>query len=282
MIKKRLPAEPKGLRTARASELAKFESYYKQLRSRKKPRTPPKEPEFAAYKTVKQKLNQIYAYKCAYCETYYDASQPVAIEHYRPKGTIVEDGKRFEPGYYWLAAVWSNLTPSCTDCNSRRSHRDQRKYGKGMLFPLTRQRSRPPTPGCERNEKALLLNPWRDRPEHHLDFSLAGKCRGLVRGKTREGETTIKILGLNRPGLVTLRRELVLLFDERVEQLVKWQVELARRPRDKSVRKNYEAALDAIKDFADPPPPRRYLQMRKQLVASYLRQLTQKPKKKTS
>ena len=41
------------------------------------------------------------------------------MEHYRPKARVsTEQGDK--PGYYWLAARWENLLPSCTDCNSPR------------------------------------------------------------------------------------------------------------------------------------------------------------------
>src|SRR5688572_13150422 len=76
--------------------------------------------EFKAYgdELLRNALNQHYGYKCAYCETFYGASQPVAVEHYRPKGEVIDGDERVRPGYYWLAANWENLLPSCTDCNS--------------------------------------------------------------------------------------------------------------------------------------------------------------------
>ena len=77
---------------------------------------------YKAYKNpdIRAALEEAFGGKCAYCETYYAATQPVAIEHYRPKGEVTIDGKRVPPGYYWLASEWTNLLPSCTDCNSPR------------------------------------------------------------------------------------------------------------------------------------------------------------------
>jgi len=39
---------------------------------------------------LRKALNAIYLYKCAYCESFYGATQPVAVEHYRPKGEVIE------------------------------------------------------------------------------------------------------------------------------------------------------------------------------------------------
>src|SRR5712671_4895281 len=63
--------------------------------------------EFKVYgdDLLRAALNEQYKYKCAYCETFYGATQPVAVEHYRPKGEILEGNVRVQPGYYWLAAT---------------------------------------------------------------------------------------------------------------------------------------------------------------------------------
>jgi hypothetical protein len=36
--------------------------------------------------------------QCAYCETFYGATQPVAVEHFRPKGEVIEGKVRVKPG----------------------------------------------------------------------------------------------------------------------------------------------------------------------------------------
>ena len=75
---------------------------------------------FKIYKdaTVKSALEKLFHGKCAYCETKYEANQPVDIEHYRPKSAYMVDGKLTKPGYWWLAADWTNLLPSCIDWSS--------------------------------------------------------------------------------------------------------------------------------------------------------------------
>src|ERR1039458_2761253 len=66
--------------------------------------------EFNAYRhaDVKTALSKMTRGKCAYCEDDYDATQPVDVEHYRPKGAIETDAGMTKPGYWWLAAVWEN------------------------------------------------------------------------------------------------------------------------------------------------------------------------------
>ena len=61
---------------------------------------------------VRDKLNEYYHHKCAYCET---GGGKADIEHYRPKGSVKEEDTH--SGYYWLAYEWSNLIPSCVKCS---------------------------------------------------------------------------------------------------------------------------------------------------------------------
>lgn len=180
-----------------------------------------KDPEFtfpfAAYgdDLLREALNKAYGYKCAYCETFYGASQPVAVEHYRPKGAFVEGKVRVKPGYYWLAASWSNLLPSCTDCNSpRRQEMEAGKKvvrGKGNFFPLEPGSKRARSPGDEANEKPLLLHPEIDELEKHLEFLTAHDRLGVIRPALIAGQPSAKavasidVYALDRPQLVSAR-----------------------------------------------------------------------------
>jgi hypothetical protein len=171
----------------------------------------PKKFPFAAYadNAVRLTLNTIFQYKCAYCESVYGATQPVAVEHFRPKAAVEEDERRHKPGYYWLAADWDNLLPTCTDCNTPRYYDfgdgHQRKLGKGNYFPILGRRARPLRPGVETRERRLLLHPCVDVPEKHLEFL----DHGLVRGRvgSRKGKMSVEIYGLLRPELVRARKE---------------------------------------------------------------------------
>jgi uncharacterized protein (TIGR02646 family) len=96
---------------------------------------PTKAYEFQVYKhpEVKAALTALFAEKCAYCELLIEGA-PFDIEHYRPKGGVVEDDRSIVQGYWWLASTWSNLLPSCQDCNRARYHEmpdgEPVKFGK--------------------------------------------------------------------------------------------------------------------------------------------------------
>ncbi len=151
--------------------------------------------DFTRYKSaeVKDALEQLFHGKCAYCESAYSATQPVDVEHYRPKGKV--EGDDSHPGYWWLAMEWSNLLPSCIDCNRRRNQKTPTVNGQGMAaltrhadvarteelatgkacaFPLGEGGIRCDDPEGDAAdldaEQALLLDPTRDDPDQHLEF----------------------------------------------------------------------------------------------------------------
>jgi len=207
--------------------------------------------EFGAYKhdEVKQRLNELFHGKCAYCETFFAASAPVDIEHYRPKGAVSEDNTH--PGYWWLAMAWDNLLPCCIDCNRKRhqlaplpstslfelyEHASRSGFqsslsGKKDSFPIAAagQRLQPESADFD-SEKALLLDPTRDAPDEHLRFNVdLPASLGLIlpcdiKGKLSErGAVSIQVYGLNRLGLVQDRTRLL----RRLEFLGDLVIELA-------------------------------------------------------
>jgi len=168
---------------------------------------------------VKSSLAKLFHHKCAYCESKYGATQPMDVEHYRPKKVIVvqlENGdSATRYGYYWLGSDWDNLLPSCADCNRQRYHESEdEKFilaGKKNLFPIADEGERAQTPGDEDKEDAqrLLLDPCRDqRPEQHLTFTQDG----VVSWTSRRGEASIEVYGLWRPGLAQARRDRCILI----------------------------------------------------------------------
>lgn len=148
--------------------------------------------EFSRYKenAVKAELERLFYGKCAYCESFYGSTQPVDVEHYRPKGEV--EGIGDHPGYYWLAMDWNNLLPSCIDCNRRRQQRapdaavgsvvkllssgefDRTKkisLGKSSAFPLETEVGRARRPADQlQAERRLLIDPASDNPREHLTF----------------------------------------------------------------------------------------------------------------
>ena len=173
--------------------------------------------EFSAYglPEVKAALAAMFHGKCAYCETSYDASQPMDVEHWRPKAQVESvDGPPTKPAYYWLAASWENLLPSCIDCNRRRKQIDvltgaERLSGKADQFPLERDTPRATAPGQETQEVPLLLHPCDDEPEAIFRATETAvvkpaKADGL---DARRARTSIDVYALNRSGLVLARKE---------------------------------------------------------------------------
>ena len=156
------------------------------------PATPSKKAYgFSAYKgiDVRDRLEELFHGKCAYCESYYASTAPVDVEHYRPKGGV--EGE-VHPGYWWLAATWDNLLPSCIFCNRRQTQRTpvpaasltelvraltvtgaslEMKSGKQNCFPISGVRAADRY-GNLQLEQPLLLNPSEDRPEQFIGFNL--------------------------------------------------------------------------------------------------------------
>lgn len=195
--------------------------------------------EFKAYKRdkVKATLTELFQGKCAYCETRYSSSQPMDVEHWRPKGLANRgDGlPDMKPGYYWLAAEWDNLLPSCIDCNRSRKqivppHNTEVKLGKANQFPLADEAQRVTdhlSAAHIANEQPLLLHPCVDDPTEHLEFTPEAVVRprldanGVPKPK---GVHSIDVFALNRAGLVFSRRELLDLVEQRkfaIEHLMK-------------------------------------------------------------
>lgn len=171
---------------------------------------------------VKEALTRLFGAKCAYCESRYAGTQPMDVEHFRPKGKVLEDDGTEVRGYYWLASDWWNLLPSCIDCNRERRQwladlGAVRSVGKGERFPLEKGTKRAAAPGEEKAEKPLLLNPCIDDPEKHFEFTedaIVRPKRGADAEKER-AQASIEIYALNRSGLVEERLQLLRLLQRR-------------------------------------------------------------------
>jgi len=162
-----------------------------------------KKPGFKRYKeyTVKLALKQLFHGKCAYCEGYFEDKHPVDVEHYRPKGSVANTD---HSGYWWLAADWENLLPSCIDCNRSRNQEildidpdsdlakllygdrinEFRKKGRismgkkdAFLLEKDSPRARYDEDSDVRaqdleKEERLLIDPTRDDPEDFITFEI--------------------------------------------------------------------------------------------------------------
>lgn len=199
---------------------------------------------FRRYKEdeVKAQLARLFLGKCAYCESRFAHVSPEDIEHWRPKGSVQQkDGSEKKPGYYWLAATWSNLLPSCVDCNRRRRQLDARnpdhlQSGKESQFPVADEGQRWTRPDqADRNgEQPLLLDPTSPDPadEPSLFLAVAHEGKAVMEEKPPAGtlanaraHATIEVFGLNRSNLVDERTKERL----RLEQLIREATKLAQR-----------------------------------------------------
>lgn len=145
--------------------------------------------------------------KCGFCEAKI-LGHTGDVEHYAPKlevHELVSPGRELphstrvehrtvaqppmKPGYWWLTYQWTNWLLACSRCNS---------VWKLCLFPVAEQPRSAPNPSdpCT----PLLLNPFDDDPEEHLDVDAIGQLVAI----TVRGRETIQTCGLDRD---SLRRE---------------------------------------------------------------------------
>ncbi|MGD8214608.1 hypothetical protein [Aestuariimicrobium sp. Y1814] len=242
--------------------------------------------KYTAYKNpdVRAALELAFGRKCAYCESSYGATQPVAIEHYRPKGGVTIDGTLTPPGYYWLASEWTNLLPSCTDCNSPRRQElptGTRTAGKANAFPLAKgETGRAAQPGQERDEQRLVLHPYLDHPEKHLTFTWdTGTIDdGWVvptpssRGRpSPKGQATIEVCALQRRGLVENRRAHLQYLLGALEGVREAVENIAAHPDDPRLVTQYERNLAEVKKYLGDHD--KYAAMCRQVVTAYYRRL---------
>ena len=194
--------------------------------------------KFTAYSAadVRAALTAISDGKCAYCEADYDATQPNDIDHFRPKGAIDTETGRIKPGYWWPAAKWENLLPSCIRCN-RKEHQllfdgTELASGKANRFPLVDEAHRASGIGQEAYEDPLLINPCVEDPSEHIRFiEDEGHCIAVPVDPDQQSRSaqraraSIDIYGLNRSGLVRDRSRYMLRAKVSLARLEK----LARR-----------------------------------------------------
>jgi uncharacterized protein (TIGR02646 family) len=149
----------------------------KWLQALEKARTPEeRERALSRYRHdgVKAALVAAFQGKCAYCESHIRHVDYGHIEHFRPKSKYPK--KAFD---------WANLLLACGVCNGS-------EY-KGDEFPLAAN-------------EGPFVNPCAEEPAAHFSFHYDPVAQlASVHGKTPRGQTTEKLLGLNRKDLRTYR-----------------------------------------------------------------------------
>jgi uncharacterized protein (TIGR02646 family) len=233
---------------------------------------------FKIYKEtyIKEAIERIFHNKCAYCESVYIVTQPVDVEHFRPKGAVMVLGKRKKPGYYWLASEWTNLLPSCIRCNRANKYKMPGKktltMGKQNFFPLLDEKQRARKPGDERKERRLLLDPCIDYPDRHLEYSDDGIVRAATNARgqvSKKGQTSITTYALSRPDLVERRAEYAKKILAQIERVKRSALYVQQYRRNGNFRKDLRAELDELKAFGR--SDREYSAMARQLTDHFIK-----------
>ena len=148
------------------------------------------------YSFAKAALSHLYHNKCAFCEQFLtdNKNRPnsFTIEHYRPKNKML---------YFWLGAEWTNLFPTCADC--------QKRAGKSDWFEILNEKCKKPFDTANNFdamlfdavrlnmlENPLLLHPEIDDPKLFFECDKNGAIQAKDKTNQRANET-IRILGLN-------------------------------------------------------------------------------------
>lgn len=229
-----------------------------------------KKPTFAKYKSqiAKDELNEIFHKKCAYCESRYAHVTPMDVEHFRPKnGYLDPSGKLVQPGYYWLAAEWENLLPSCVDCNRARKQKkisatgahSSSTAGKENHFPLAPGSPRASQPDEHEDETALLLDPCSDDlPNRHLQFTDLGYVMAHP-GKTEKdlpkGENTIEVCALDRADLVAERLSWLKRLKSEMKRACEGEKSARKYPEDTDFPAQIADSLGTLKVLSGPGEP---------------------------
>lgn len=184
---------------------------------------------------IRQQLSKLFHGKCAYCESVYASTAPMDVEHWRPKKAVdrvLGSRKRTNQiiGYYWLAADWDNLLPSCIDCNRERNQvidgdGNLSKGGKQNYFPVhnddffcLRENAHDEWLNEGDHEVPLLINPCLEDPEAFFRYEdgLVFPLPDLDSLEMQKAKTSIRVYGLNRSELVRQRFEWQLLIHARL------------------------------------------------------------------
>lgn len=151
--------------------------------------------------------------KCGFCESSLHSQVP-PVDHFAPKGGVDHPdpsslgqevhggnnvrGRKTLPvypyGYFKRAYDWNNWLVICERCNTG---------WKRAFFRVAEDPH--PDPATEAPFTPLLLNPFDDPPEEHLEFRALGEI--VPRDKSRRGQVTIQLVGLDRESLRAQREK---------------------------------------------------------------------------
>ena len=164
---------------------------------------------------VRKALNAAFRFKCAYCESFFGATQPVAVEHYRPKA------QGHDATHGETRAITGSPRPRGTTCcppaptatarASRRSAGEARDDRQGEQVPdRDRERRARATGRGEQRSSGSCCTRTSTTPSGTSSSSTRGSCvTPESRGRhSPQGPCSIDVYALQRPGLVKAREAL--------------------------------------------------------------------------
>lgn len=177
--------------------------------------TSPPDRHLASSSALLAALGAVFDNRCAFCES----RASLSVYRFRPPSEALpmEPSPDAPLTYGWLADVWQNLYPICTDCRPRQPN----------VFPVGRGGRVPPPTAAEYarfvedgtglwmehpsealgarpgfRERPLLIDPCHDTM---MDAHFVAAPQGELLARSRRGQATIDQFQLNRPALVAQR-----------------------------------------------------------------------------
>lgn len=170
-----------------------------------------------------------YLAKMSYGKCWYSESDCVQsfkdVDHYRPKKQAKRSETESDDGYPWLAFSWDNFRLAAQRSNQiNREDDSDPSVGKGAWFPLMQGSQRATwVDRCVDAERPVLLDPTKLEDVRLIEVTATGKmgasrlCLGDYE-RTRVTES-VKLLGLDLPGLLGARQRTMRLVQELVDQV---------------------------------------------------------------
>ncbi len=170
-----------------------------------------------------------YLAKMSYGKCWYSESDSVQsfkdVDHYRPKKQAKRSETESDEGYPWLAFSWDNFRLSAQRSNQiNRDDDTDQAVGKGAWFPLMVSGKRATWDDrCIDDERPVLLDPTRLADVSLIEVTATGQmgaskfCLGDY--ERRRVSDSVKLLGLDLPGLRSARQRTMRLMQELLDQL---------------------------------------------------------------
>ena len=168
-----------------------------------------------------------YLAKMSYGKCWYSESDCVQsfkdVDHYRPKKQAKRSDTESDDGYPWLAFWWDNFRLAAQRSNQiNLNDETDESVGKGAWFPLMEGSKRATWDDrCVQEELPVLLDPAKLTDVRLIEVTTTGKmgptkfCLGDYERK--RVSDTVKMLGLDLPGLVSARQRTMRLTQELIQ-----------------------------------------------------------------